>query len=114
MMSGCGFFSSGGGRYSPPPPPPPPNTCIVTAPDAPESDKGAVIKAASDLSAFGKLPVKANFEFTLKNKITESFQDVSDENAKCQMLTQLAACYQGIESRKMVFTELRASGACDK
>lgn len=75
-------------------PSPQSTACTVTAPDKILGDKAAAQQVAVDLTAFAKLPVKVDFKNDLKSKFDFAFQKVSDANARCQMLTQLAACYK--------------------
>lgn len=101
VLSGCASMSS------------PDTVCTVTAPDILKGDKSTAQQVAVDLSAFAKLPVKAEFKNELKNKFDFAFQKVSDSNARCQMLTQLAACYKGQDkAQSEVFSLISTTKAC--
>lgn len=75
-------------------PSPKDSTCIVTPPATNTAEGKSAQKVAADLSAFAKLPIKFNFENALSNKFDMTFQKVNDAHVRCQMLVQLAACYQ--------------------
>lgn len=92
-----------------------PNVCNINAPNVIGGDQGAVLDTAADLTAFAKLPIKANFKIAVTNKINSTFQKVSDANARCQMLTQLAACYkdQAPEAQKIALEQIVTTGACN-
>jgi len=88
------------------------DACNITPPEKISGDQSAAVDAAADLTAFSKLPVKGEFKADLKNKFDVTFQKVSDANARCKMLTQLAACYKGQEERKQVLDLIASSKAC--
>lgn len=101
FLSGCATTST------------PDTVCTVTAPDKLTGDKSSAQEVALDLSTFAKLPVKVDFKNDLKNKFDFAFQKVSDSNARCQMLTQLAACYKGQEkAQSEVFSLISSTKAC--
>jgi hypothetical protein len=101
LLSGCATTST------------PDTICTVTAPDKLVGDKSSAQQVALDLSAFARLPVKVDFKNDLKNKFDFAFQKVSDGNARCQMLTQLAACYKGQEkAQSEVFSLISTTKAC--
>lgn len=82
--------------------PPKPAACTITVSSTASVDQNA----ASNLTAFSRRPATANFRHDLAKEFNNTFRLVSDSNAKCQMLTQLTACYSNKSEAKRKVIEL--------
>ena len=79
-----------------------PFVCEITPPGKGDQSRTSAQQVAIDLTAFAKLPVRADFNNKLEEKFSYIGQKLSDDNARCAMFIQLAACYKDSESRKDV------------
>lgn len=66
--------------------------CIIAPPKEASLQEEQANKIGADLTAFVKLPIKANMENDFKNKANTTFQTIPDKDVACQMLLQTITC----------------------
>ena len=66
--------------------------CQITPPETLESDQETALKVGADLSALTAAPIKADFERTFKEKVTQTYRAIPDKFAACQMLLGTINC----------------------
>ena len=87
-----------------------PEACSITV----SSTAAVVQKAVANLTSFARRPVTSNFRHDLATEYNKTFSPIRDSKAKCQMLRQLAACYdKKSEARKRVFELTEKTNVCE-
>ena len=98
LLPGCVSWPSLGSRTS--------SECQIAPPEKLESNREAALKIGADLTAFATAPIKADFEKTFKDKVTQTFREVPDTYAACHMLLKTIECVSARPSAGVITSRL--------